>query len=178
MEMSGFLESLAGAHEVAERNLRRSLNVLRSARHAPDTQNTQVAIARELFEQGQLGAAELALDQVESNGGLMSARARIAAGALRARLASARGRDDEAVAAASRARELSADIDDLYLIAETLCDLAVVLAQAGKTEEATTEGLNALRAFEAKGATLSAGRVREWLSGVAGASTGPGVPDR
>jgi class 3 adenylate cyclase/predicted ATPase len=166
MEMSGFLESLAGAHAAAESNLRQSLNVLRSARHAPDTQNTQVAIARELFEQGRLGPAELALDQVEGHGEVVSLRARITARALRARIASARGHHDEAAAAARSARELSADIDDLCFTAETIFDLAVVLANAGMTHEAAAEGRNALGAFEAKGATLLAGRVRQWLSGV------------
>jgi class 3 adenylate cyclase/tetratricopeptide (TPR) repeat protein len=167
MEMSGFLESLAGAHDKAERNLRQSLNVLRSARHAPDTQNTEVAIARELFEQGQVGAAELALDQVERNDEVTSLRARIAAESLRARIASARGHHDEAAAAARRARGLSTGIDDLRLTGETLSDLAIVLARAGMTAEAVAEGEKALRKFEAKGATLLAGRVREWLSGAA-----------
>jgi class 3 adenylate cyclase/tetratricopeptide (TPR) repeat protein len=168
MEMSGVLESLAGAHQLAEARLRQSLDVLRAARNAPDTQNTEVAIARELFEQGQLAAAELALAQVERNGEVTTLRARIAAGTLRARIASARERHHEAVAAAGRARELSAGTDDLCLTGETLFDLAIVLARAGMTAEAAAEGGRALRKFEAKGAALLAGRVRDWLSGARG----------
>ena len=167
MGVSGVLESLAGAHDKAEANLRQSLHVLRAARYAPDTQNTEVAIARELFEQGRVEAAELALDQVEIDDEATSLRARIATGTLRARIASRRGQHDEAVAAAGRARELSAGIDDPCFTAETLFDLALVLATAGMTSEAAAEGSRALREFEAKGATLPAGRVRAWLAGVA-----------
>jgi tetratricopeptide (TPR) repeat protein len=175
MELSGLLESLAGAHDKAERYLRQSLSVLRSARSAPDTQNTEVAIARELFEQGQVAAAERALEEVEMDDEAASLRARIAAEALHARIASVRERHDDAVAAARRAQELSTGIDDLCLSGETLFDLAVVLAKAGMAAEAAVESVNALRKFEAKGATLLAGRVREWLADLAlppGTTTG------
>lgn len=175
MELSGLLESLAGAHDRAERHLRQSLNVLRSARSAPDTQNTEVAIARELFEQGQVAAAERALDKVAMGDEAVSLRARIAAGALQARIASARGRHDEAVTTARKAQELSADIDDLCLTGETLFDLAVVLARAGMAAEAAAESGQSLRKFDAKGATLLAGRVREWRADLArapGTTTG------
>jgi tetratricopeptide (TPR) repeat protein len=175
MELSGLLESLAGAHDKAERYLRQSLNVLRSARSAPDTQNTEVAIARELFEQGEVAAAERALDEIEIDDEATSLRARIAAAVLHAKIASAREQHDEAVAAARRAQELSTGIDDLCLIGETLFDLAVVLARAGMGPEAAAEGLSALWRFEAKGATLLAGRVRAWLADLArppGTTTG------
>jgi tetratricopeptide (TPR) repeat protein len=175
MELSGLLESLAGAHDKAERYLRQSLSVLRSARSAPDTQNTEVAIARELFEQGQLAAAERALDEVGLDDEAASLRARVAAGALRARIASARERHDEAVAAARRAQALSTGIDDPCLVGETLFDLAVVLAGAGRAAEAAAEGAQALRKFDPKGATLLAGRVRGWLAAPArapGTTTG------
>ena len=175
MELSGLLESLDGAHDKAERYLRESLSVLRSARSAPDTQNTEVAIARELFEQGQVAASERALDEVELDGEATSLRARIAAGALHARIASAREQHGEAVAAARRAQALSTGIDDLCLAGETLFDLAVVLASAALAAEAAAAGVNALRKFEAKGATLLAARVREWLADLArppGTTTG------
>ncbi len=64
-------------------------------------------------------------------------------------------------------KQLSTGIDDLCLTGETLFDLAVVLARAGMAAEAAAESVNALRKFEAKGATLLAGRVREWLADLA-----------
>ncbi|MCW2932918.1 MAG: adenylate/guanylate cyclase [Actinomycetia bacterium] len=166
MEMTAIVESLAGAHEAAEASFRRSLDVLRAARHAPDTQTTEVAIARTLFEQGQVTAAELYLEQAGMGDEVTSLRARIAADAVRMRIASARQRHDEAVAIARSTRELSTGIDDLCLAGQTLFDIAVVLEGAGIITEAVAEGTSALAKFEAKGATLLAGRVRAWLSDV------------
>lgn len=163
-EMTGLVESLVGAHDKAEAHYRESLGMLRAARHAPDTQNTEVAIARELFGQGRTGAAALALDQAQAGAGVVSPRARIATAALRGRIASARGQHDEAVAAAEGARALSEETDDPCLAGDTLLDLAIVLAAAGQPEAAGDEGVNALRKFEAKGATLLAEQVRGWLS--------------
>jgi class 3 adenylate cyclase len=167
MEMSGFLEALDGDHAAAEASYRQSLGVLRVARHAPDTQNTEVAIAREMFEQGKTVAAELALNQVGLSD-RASLRARISAGALRARIASVRGQHDAALAAARKACVLGADVDDRCLTGETLFDLAITAANAGMAEDAAVAAADAVRNFDAKGAVLLAGRVRAWLSGVSG----------
>lgn len=163
MDASGYVESLAGAHGAAEARYRQSMSVLQATQHAPDTQNTEVSIARELFHQGKTAAASSALDRIERAGDFTSLRARIGSAALRGRIASALGAYDEAVAAATAARDLSAGADDLRLAGETLFDLAIVLRAAGMTEQAMVEGTDALRRFECKGATLPAARVREWL---------------
>ncbi|GAA4605252.1 AAA family ATPase [Actinoallomurus liliacearum] len=163
MDAHGFVESLAGAHDAAEARYRQSLSVLRATRNTIDAQTTEVAIARELFHQNQFTAAASALDRVEREGGLTSLRARIGSAALRGRIASAQGRHGEAVTAATAARDLSIDADDLCLAGETLLDLAIVLRAAGRTDQAMIEGTAALRRFETKGATLPADRVRAWL---------------
>ncbi|MFC5661415.1 ATP-binding protein [Kitasatospora misakiensis] len=202
LDAAGFVESLAGAHELAEARYRQSLGVLHGAEHAPDTRTTEVAIARELFAQGRTDAAARALDALDPDG-LLDAdgfpdpdgfpgvdvlpgeggpdggnpRARLGATALRGRIASARGRHAEAVAAATAARRLSEGSDDPCLVGETLLDLAIVLRAAGEAERATAEGTEALRMFEAKGATLPAGRVRAWLAAAAPPGTaGPADP--
>ncbi|MFF2949877.1 AAA family ATPase [Kitasatospora sp. NPDC057965] len=183
LDAAGFVESLAGAHDVAEARYRQSLGVLRAAEHTPDTRTTEVAIARELFAQGRTDAAAAALDLIDpapdltrgADGGATDGadggnpRARLGAVALRGRIASARGHHPEALAAAEAARALSAGSDDPCLIGETLLDRAIVLRAAGRAGRATAEGTEALRMFEAKGATLPAGRVRAWLAaGAAG----------
>ncbi|WP_380283349.1 AAA family ATPase [Kitasatospora purpeofusca] len=165
LDASGFVESLAGAHDVAEARYRQSLGVLRAAEHAPDTRTTEVAIARELFAQGRTDAAAGALELLDDDAaGGGNPRARLGAAALRGRIASARGRHTEALAAAEAARTLSAGSDDPCLLGETLLDRAIVLRAAGRAARATAEGTEALRMFEAKGATLPAGRVRAWLA--------------
>jgi tetratricopeptide (TPR) repeat protein len=163
MEAAGLAESLSGRHDRAEACYRRGLNVLRASERAPDTQNIEVVMARELFEQGRAGDAASALDRMEADAGVSSPRARIAAAALRGRIASAMGRHDAAIAAATAARSLSEGTDDLRLAGEANFDLAVVLRAAGRAGDAASAGLAALRSFEAKGATLLAGRVRAWL---------------
>jgi class 3 adenylate cyclase/tetratricopeptide (TPR) repeat protein len=165
MDAAGFVESLAGAHDAAVARYRQSLSLLHATQHALDTENTEVALARELFNQGDADAAAAALDRIERAGELTSLRARIGSAALRGRIASARGRHDQAVTAGTAARDLGADTDDLCLVGETLFDLAIVLAAAGIPGRATAEGTEALRRFEAKGATLRATRIREWLGG-------------
>ena len=175
METTGLLEALCGRHNQAETWYRRGLSVLRAGQHAPDTQNIEVLIARELFEQGRPDEAARALDRVET-GELSSPRARIAAAALRGRIASAAGHSEEAIAAAVAARSLSDGTDDLCLAGETAFDLAIVLRAAGRGEQARNAGLAALRGFEAKGATMLAGRVRAWLSATL-SSDGDGTAD-
>jgi class 3 adenylate cyclase/tetratricopeptide (TPR) repeat protein len=165
MQMFGFVESLAGAHDKSEAHYRQSLAVLRAAQHAPDTQATEVTIARELFDQGRTAAAALALDGIEADDEVTSHRARIVAAALRSRIASARGRHDEAVVLARKAQTLSDGTDDLCLAGQTLADLAAVLRAAGRPAEASAAGTDAVRKFEAKGATLLAERIRAWLPG-------------
>ncbi|CAG7645006.1 ATP-binding protein [Actinacidiphila bryophytorum] len=172
LDASGYVESLAGEHEVAEARYRQSLDVLRSAEKAPDTRGTEIAIARELFAQGKLAAAASALGQAGSgstegtgsNDVAPSPRTRIASAALRARIASARGAHDDALAEATAACVLAARSDDLTLAGETFFDLAVVLHAAGATGRATEEAATALGKFEAKGAALPAARVRDWLT--------------
>jgi class 3 adenylate cyclase/tetratricopeptide (TPR) repeat protein len=174
LEATGLLEALSGRHDQAEAWYRRGLNVLQAGQHAPDTQNIEVLIARELFEQGRPDEAARALDRIETDGELSSPRARIAAGALRGRIASATGRPEQAIAAAGAARSLSDGTDDLCLAGETTFDLAIVLRAAGMGQEARSAGLAALRAFEAKGAAMLAGRVRDWLGADAAGRERPG----
>ena len=168
MEMAGFVESLAGEHRAAESHYRHCLTVLRRAHGAPDTQNIEVAIARELFGQGRPQAAELSLNQVEAGPGGMSTRARIASTALRGRILSARDRHDEAVALALGILELSERADDPCLAGQALSDLAVVLRAAGREEQAAHAAGTAQRRLAAKGAVVLASRVRDWLDGMEG----------
>ncbi len=164
LEVTGALEALSGRHDRAEVCYRRALDILRAGEHAPDTQNVEVQVAREIFEQGRLGDAAQVLDRVTAGGDPSSPRARIAATALRGRLASVMGLHEAAIGAATAARSLSDGTDDLCLAGETTFDLAVVLRAAGRAAAATAAGSAALHDFETKGAEVLAGRVREWLS--------------
>jgi class 3 adenylate cyclase/tetratricopeptide (TPR) repeat protein len=166
MEMTGFVESLAGDHRQAEAHYRRALAVLRTAQQAPDTQNIEVAIARELFRQGRAGAAGLALDRVEAGAPVMSARALIAATGLRARIAAASGHHEQALTLARDAEARGAGTDDPCLAAQVLTDLAVTARAASQLREARRAGHDAQRLLAAKGADMLADRLRDWLDAV------------
>jgi hypothetical protein len=86
------------------------------------------------------------------------------------------GRSEQAIAAAEAARVLSDGTDDLCLAGQTAFDLAIVLRAAGRGQQARSAGLAALRGLEAKGATMLAGRVRDWLSAGTSGAADLGVP--
>jgi class 3 adenylate cyclase/tetratricopeptide (TPR) repeat protein len=173
MEMSGFVESLAGRHDKAEAHYRRALETLRGAAHSPDAATIEAEIARELLAQGRIAAAAAALDRLEASVGDPGPRTRITVAALRGRISSARCCHGEAIGRASEAGELVARTDDLFLAGRTLFDEAVVLRAAGHPERAAETAARALARFEAKGAALPAGEVCDWLSAGAGCSPGP-----
>jgi class 3 adenylate cyclase/tetratricopeptide (TPR) repeat protein len=178
MQTSGFVESLAGAHSLAEEYFRRGRDLLRTAGQVPDVPSLEADIARELFEQGRAAAAAAALDQLErdrdDDGTGLSLRARIAVTALRGRLASGRSQHGDAVALARTAGALSDGTDDLCLAADAVFDLAIVLREAGRPKESAAAGQAALDRFETRGAALPAARVRRWL---AAAPADPGGRD-
>lgn len=162
-EITGQLAALSGRPDQAEDGYRRALDILRTHEQAPDTENIEVLIARAIFEQGRPDEAARCLERIEG-GVVRSPRARIAATALRGRIASARGEHESAIAAATEARALSEGSDDLRLAGETEFDLAVVLRAAGREQAAGVAAAAALRAFEAKGALVLSEQVRAWAS--------------
>jgi class 3 adenylate cyclase/tetratricopeptide (TPR) repeat protein len=172
-EMSGFVESLAGAHATAEAYYRRALAALRASGRAPEATAIETAIARELFEQGHFGEAAAVLDRL-SLGNEERPRDRVTITALRARIASVQGRHAEATTVARQAGELAHGTDDPCLAGMALFDLAIVLEAAGRREESAAAARQALARFDAKEASLLAARVRDWLPGTA---THPGCGD-
>ncbi len=173
-EATGHVESFSGRHADAEAAFRCALHLLRGSKHAQDAHGVEVLIARELFEQDRVAEAARGLEHAATTGGGDSG-VRIAATALRGRIASAAGRHETAVDVATAAHTLSKGCDDLRLRGQTAFDLAVVLAAAGRAGEAADAAAGALRDFEAKGAVLLADRVRRWSSAAAAATGAPGA---
>jgi class 3 adenylate cyclase/tetratricopeptide (TPR) repeat protein len=166
-ELTGFVESLAGAHGKAEEAYRRALDILQVGGPTPDTQALEADVARELFSQGRVDAAEEALGRIAGRDVGLGLRAQIVVNCLLARIASGRGAHEEALGQVRKALELSEDVDDLRLSAETFFTLAVVQWDAGLTEAATSSVQAALDRYGAKGAAWPAARAREWLSSMA-----------
>ncbi|MGH3247552.1 MAG: AAA family ATPase [Trebonia sp.] len=173
---SGFVESLAGRHACAAADYRRALAILRAAPGRPGAQALEAEVARELLDDGDDSAAEVILDRIEAGPAALDVGTRITVGAVRSRIASARGENALAVRQAEAATELAEDTDDLCLRGETLFSLAWVQRAAGLASAAAASAAAAVDRYEAKGATLPAARVRVWLDSpfVPGAGTPSG----
>lgn len=167
LELSGFVESLAGAHGQAEGYYRRALAALRAGRPTADTQAIEAEIARELLSQDRVDAAGEALDRIAASGGDLGLRTQIVVNSLLARIAARRGDHEEALGYARKAMGLSEDVDDLRLSAEILFTLSTVQRDAGLLDEAASSATAALDRYVAKGAALPTARVREWLDAMA-----------
>lgn len=167
LELSGFVESLAGAHGKAEEYYRRALDALQAGGPTRDTQAIEAEIARELLSQDRVDAAEAALDRIVSGRADLGLRTQIVVNSLSARIAARRGAHSEALGYARKAAALSEDIDDLRLSADISFTLSIVHRDAGLIEEATSSANAALDRYLAKGAALPAARVREWLGSMA-----------
>ncbi|HEX4087576.1 MAG TPA: adenylate/guanylate cyclase domain-containing protein [Trebonia sp.] len=166
LELSGFVESLAGAHGTAEDYYRRALSTLQVAGPTPDTQALEADIARELLSQGRVDAAQEALGRISSGSAGLGLRASIVVSSLAALIAARRGVHEEALGHVGRACELLQDVDDLRFCAEILFTLGTVQRDAGLNEAARSTAHAALERYLAKGAALPAARVREWLNSV------------
>nr|BFE80732.1 hypothetical protein GCM10020093_033330 [Planobispora longispora] len=164
LEMSGVVESLAGAHDRAETLFRRAAAALRAAPRAPDADAAEAAAARELFHQGRTGEAAAALDRlVRRAAGRACARASPPPPPGPDRLGvrtSRRGRrGGHGGPRAERAGRRPAPRR------EALFDAAVVLRAAGLPGESADAARRAAGRYAAKGAALLAARVERWIDG-------------
>lgn len=167
LDLAGYVESLAGAHHQAEEYYRRALDALQAGGPTQDTLAIEAAIAREMLGQDRVSAAAEALGRIISRGADLGLRTQIVVNSLSALIAARRGVRKEALGYARKAIELSQDVDDLLLSAETLFTLSSVQRDAGLIEEATSSASAALERYLAKGAAWQAARVREWLDSMA-----------
>jgi class 3 adenylate cyclase/tetratricopeptide (TPR) repeat protein len=162
---SGFVESLAGCHARAAADYRKALAILRAAPGRPGVQVMEAEIARELAADGDVDAAEVLLDRIAAGPEPRDVGTRVTVGALRARIASARGEHAVAIRHAEAAMELAEGTDDLCVRGETLASLAWVQRAAGLASAAAASAAAAVDRYQAKGAILPVSRVRAWLDG-------------
>ena len=167
LELSGFVESLAGVHDQAELSYRRALSTLQVGGPTRDTQAIEADIARELLSQDRVDAADEALGRIVSSGVDPGLHTRIVMNSLSARICARRGEYSDALGYARTAMELSEDVDDLRLSAEISFTQATVQRAAGLVDEAAGSAQAALEQYLAKGAALPAARVRQWLTAMA-----------
>src|SRR5205823_5472818 len=82
----------------------------------------------------------------------------------RAKIVAARGRADEGEALAREAVGISESTDFVSARADALVDLAQVLRDAGRTQEASEAANEGLALYERKGNSVAAGKIRADLA--------------
>ncbi|HUC56395.1 MAG TPA: AAA family ATPase [Streptosporangiaceae bacterium] len=163
--VSGLVDSLAGDHRGAEAGYRRSHALLLQMGRSGDALAYEAYAAREIFEQGNVNGAQQAADRLATGAAAMDLRSRIIVNALRARIASVRGQPAQALYLAGDSTKLSEETDDLCLQGDCYADLAIAATAAGRPGTAAAAARTAVDRYEAKGASLLAGRARRLIAG-------------
>ena len=145
-EISAQIERIAGDPAAAERELRAAIELL----EAWNTSLSQGWLAAVLVDQGRHEEGRAAAESSRDAGSTYVLTQVAWRGAL-ARVEAAAGNLDVALALAREGADMAALTDGLTMRAETLVDLAAVLAAAGETEEAATTEREAARLYADKG---------------------------
>ena len=150
--ITALVDSLAGDHKIAAAGYRRARDQLVEMSLAPEAADYAAYAARELFDQGALTDAELALHQLTNGAVEPGPRTVVLATSLEARLAACAGRRALAIELAASAAAISERADDLCLQGNAYLDLAIVARQAGQVELADRAATTAIDRYQAKGA--------------------------
>jgi class 3 adenylate cyclase/tetratricopeptide (TPR) repeat protein len=160
-QVTGYVESLAGDHEAAERVLRSSYDRLGELGEQSFRSTIAATLAEVLFEQGELDEAERFTRLAEEAAAARDISSQVQLRAVRGRILARRGKLDEAEAVARDAVDLVRSSDFLNLKANAGLALADVLRQTGRREEAAARGTEALALLDAKGNRALADRMRK-----------------
>jgi class 3 adenylate cyclase/ketosteroid isomerase-like protein len=156
---AGLIELLEGDPEAAERSLRAAHAGLRERGLGIDAARAAALLGRALLAMGRAAEAEALSHESEALAG-DDLKAGIAWRGVRAEALARRGEHAAAIELARAAVEIAAATDALLDHADARMALATVLRAAGRAAEADAEELRAIEIWEAKGATLLAGRAR------------------
>ncbi|HWF81403.1 MAG TPA: adenylate/guanylate cyclase domain-containing protein [Streptosporangiaceae bacterium] len=162
--VTALVDALAGEHRTAEMSYRRCQGLHLELGRPRDAAAYEAYAARELFEQGKVHEAGIALGRLAEKSHVMDLRTKVVADALGARISAASGRAAQVVDFAASTAELSEQTDDLCLQGNSYSDLAIVAAQAGQQAQAAHAAATALDRYLAKGATRLAVRAERLLA--------------
>jgi predicted ATPase/class 3 adenylate cyclase len=161
-ETAGEIEMLAGDAVAAETEFRRGFDAAVDMGEYGFQSTIAAALAHALIEQGRLDEAEEMVSASELAGAEDDVSTQVLSRSARARIASGRGRAEEAERLARDAVRLSETTDDLNMRGDTLVDLATVLLAAGDRDGAAAALEAAFALYGSKGnvAAVAANRRR------------------
>jgi ATP/maltotriose-dependent transcriptional regulator MalT len=158
---------LAGDYVAAEESLRAGYRALDEMGEKALLSTTAAFLAQAIFAQGRDAEAEqlAALsEELSASGDLLT---QVLWRSVRARVMAAGGRAEEGEALAREAVTLAEKTDFLNHQADAITDLAEVLREAGRTDEAYAAASKALGLYERKGNRVAAERARSRLAELA-----------
>jgi class 3 adenylate cyclase len=164
--VTGLVDSLAGEHRSAEVSYRRTQGMLIEMGRSQEATVYEAYAAREVFAQGKVREAGVALARLMNGTAALDLRSQIVADALSARVTAATGRANQVVDLAAGAAKMSEQTDDLCLQGDCYADLAIVAAQAGQQAAAAEAAFTALSRYQTRGATRLAERAERLLAAV------------
>jgi tetratricopeptide (TPR) repeat protein len=147
----GPLEMMAGDLETAQRELQRSVELMRELGQHAHVSSILPELAQVLFAEGRFEEAEAASLEARDATSPSDVFSRITWRAIHAKLLAERGKIEEAQSLAREAVSIAARTDALSLHARALLDLAYVLNAGDLKEEAKAAGVEARERYEAKG---------------------------
>ena len=162
-EVASTVESLAGEHAAAERELRSGYEILTGVGDASIVAFQAGLLAEALLAQARVDEAE-ELAILAEHGAAADIGAQISWRTVRAGVDAARGRYDAAVGLARDAVEIAARTDALNMHAEAMQRLAEVLHRSGITEDALATARGATALYERKGNVVGAHRAVAFIT--------------
>jgi tetratricopeptide (TPR) repeat protein len=157
------IEMLAGNPGAAETSLRSGFEALTRMGDQFFLSTTAAFLARAIFAQGRVdeaeGLAQLSATLAQANDLLTQVLWR----SVQARILARRGRLLEAEALAREAVSLAGQTDFLVHHGDALVDLAYILRDSGRTDEAAAAAAAGLHLHERKGNLITAGKIRSDL---------------
>jgi len=168
-ESAAFIEMLAGDPVAAERELRSGYVTIERLGEQGYQSTAAALLAHAVWAQGRAEDALDLTEVAERLGAEDDVTTQVLWRSARAKVLASRGDGAVAEALAREALEIAARTDDLNMIGDTRMDLALVLAAAGRVDEAVEVATEALHGYEDKGnstsAEVAARFVRERASG-------------
>ncbi|MDQ2673899.1 MAG: tetratricopeptide repeat protein, partial [Chloroflexota bacterium] len=162
------VEILAGDLDAAERMLRTDDAALEALGENYLRSTVGGLLARVLVMRGEFAEAERVAERTRSLAAADDVDAQVLWRSSLARCYAAQGRTAEAITLATEAMALTNDVAAPILRAEALTDLAVVLAAAGREDEARARFVEAVAMHEAKGNRRGADELRKLAGSLIG----------
>jgi ATP/maltotriose-dependent transcriptional regulator MalT len=155
-DAAGFVETLAGDHAAAERELRAGYDTIEPFGERAYLSTVSALLAHAIYEQGRYEDADMFCSLAEEAGADDDITTQVLWRGAKAKVLAGRGELDEALRLARAAVALAEETDDINMRADALVDLAGVVEAAGDTAARDDALRRARELYVAKGNLVSA----------------------